>query len=67
MVSRFGNNYFVTVVKLNDRYTNCTRLKFDFALFIYHSLNFYQFLKKVIFSLMSMVGDVDQKLSKKSF
>ena len=45
-----------SVVKLNDTYAHTVqfRLKFDFALFIYHSLNFYIFLE-VIFPLTSMV------------
>ena len=44
VVSRFDNNYFVIAVRLYDRRTHCKfRLKFDFALFIYHSLNFNNF------------------------
>ena len=42
-----------------DAQTVQFRLKFDFVLFIYNSLNFYQFLKKS-FSI-DINGDVAQK------
>ena len=45
-----------------DAHTVQFRLKFDFALFIYHSLNFYQFLKKSFFDYVN--GDVVQNFSK---
>ena len=47
-----------------DAHTVQFRLNFDFELFIYNSLNFYEFLKKS-FSI-DVNGDVAQQLSKRS-
>ena len=64
VISRFDNNYFVIVAKLNFGCTHTVqfRFKLNFALFLYHSLNFCKFLKKS-FSI-EVIGDVAQKLSK---
>ena len=56
VVSRFDNNNFVFVVKLNDRCTHCTiQIKIRLCTFHIPQFKLLQIFEKVIFPLTSMV------------